>query len=110
MENLQYLVEKVVKFYNKTLQVAKLGGPFTVKDLANMFQDAHFCADIEQLPPVYSPVVHQLQEKYNLLSAPQMLLVSLGDNLRVNQSAMETARKYFDRQVQWLISCKHIVL
>ena len=97
MDSLESLVENVVKFHNKTLQFASLGGPFSLQQLETMFAEAHFCADLVNLPPVYSPVVDQLQEKFTLLQAPHKLLVCLCDNLRVNRESLDRARQLFDR-------------
>jgi len=98
MENLQFMVDEVVNFFNKTLPIANSAGPFSTKDLEVMFAEAHFCTDLLQLPSEYGSVVEQLQEKYNLLLAPQILLQNLADNLRVNQQSMNKARSLFDKQ------------
>ena len=100
MENLQYIVDKTVNFYKRTVLKAKLEGPFTEKDLESMFTEAHFCSDLLSLPPVYQNLVENIQEKYNLLLAPQILLVSLADNLRVNKQSLDKARELFDKEVK----------
>ena len=100
MENLQYIVDKTVNFYKRTVPKAKLGGPFTDKALESMFMEAHFCSDLLSLPPVYQQLVENIQEKYNLLLAPQILFVSLADNLRVNKQSLDKARALFDKEVK----------
>lgn len=100
MENLQYIVDKTVNFYKKTVPKARLGGPFTDKDLECMFTEAHFCADLLNLPPVYQSLVDSIQEKFNLLQAPQILFVGLADNLRVNKQSLDKARALFDKEVK----------
>ena len=99
MESLQTIVDKTVHFYHKTLFTAKLAGPFSDPQLESMFAEAHFCAELGSLPPVYDQVVSGLQERYSLLLAPQMLLTSLADNLRVNRRTLDRARELFDKQV-----------
>ena len=99
MESLQLVVDKTVHFYHKTLFTAKLAGPFSDHQLQAMFAEAHFCAELSSLPPVYGQVVQELQGRYSLLLAPQMLLTSLADNLRVNRRSLDKARQLFDKQV-----------
>ena len=99
METLQHIVDKTVHFYHKTLFTAKLAGPFSDTQLQSMFAEAHFCAELTSLPPVYGRVVTELQERYSLLLAPKMLLTSLADNLRVNRQSLDRARELFDKQV-----------
>jgi len=100
MESLDYMVDKVVNFFEYTLPTSKVGGPFTPSTLQEMFTAAHFCADLasDSLPPSYHPAVEQLQAQFPLLSAAQLLLLSLGDNVRVNRQSMDTARQLHDRQ------------
>jgi len=98
MENLQFMVDEVVNFFAKTLSIAKTGGPFKFDELKLMFAEAHFCADLHQLPQSYGTIVEKLQEKYNLFLAPQILIQSLADNLRVNQQSMKEARTLFDKE------------
>ena len=100
MESLQHVVDKTVHFYHKTLFTAKLAGPFSDHQLQAMFAEAHFCAELSSLPPVYGEVVEELQGRYSLLLAPQILLTSLADNLRVNRRSLDKARQLFDKQVR----------
>ena len=98
--SLQYLVDKVVHFHNRTLPFAKLAGPFTEDQLGRMFAEAHFCADLTLNPAVsenYSPVVRDIRDKYVLELAPETLLMSLADNLKVNKDSLIRARNLFDR-------------
>lgn len=99
MESLQHIVDKTVHFYHKTLFTAQLAGPFSDPQLEAMFAEAHFCAELSSLPPVYGQVVTELQERYSLLLAPQLLLTSLANNLRVNRRSLDKARELFDKQV-----------
>ena len=99
-ESLQYLVDKVVHFHTRTLPFAKLAGPFTEDQLGRMFAEAHFCADLTLNPAVsenYSPVIQDIREKYVLQLAPETLLMSLADNLKVNRESLIRARNLFDR-------------
>ena len=99
-DSLQYLVDKVVHFHTRTLPFAKLAGPFTEEQLGRMFAEAHFCADLTLNPAVsanYSPVVRDIRDKYVLELAPENLLMSLADNLRVNTESLIKARNLFDR-------------
>ena len=100
-ESLQYLVDKVVHFHTRTLPFAKLAGPFTEDQLGRMFAEAHFCADLTLNPAVsenYSPVIQDIREKYVLQLAPETLLMSLADNLKVNRESLIRARNLFDRE------------
>jgi len=99
MDKLNYLVEKVTYFFEVTLQTSKLSGPFSPSKLEEMFTAAHFCTNVAsgKLPPQYHNVVEQLQTQYLLLEAPKLLLLSLGDNIRVNRQAMDTARHLHDQ-------------
>ena len=98
--NLEYLVDKVVHFHTRTLPFSKLAGPFTEDQLGRMFAEAHFCADLTLNPAVsenYSPVVRDIRDKYVLELAPESLLMSLADNLKVNRESLIRARILFDR-------------
>ena len=98
--SLQYLVDKVVHFHTRTLPYAKLAGPFTEDQLGRMFAEAHFCADLTLDPAVsenYSPVIGDITDKYVLELAPETLLMSLADNLKVNKESLIRARNLFDR-------------
>lgn len=98
--SLQYLVDKVVHFHTRTLPHAKLAGPFTEDQLGRMFAEAHFCADLTLDPAVsesYSPVIRDIRDKYVLELAPETLLMSLADNLKVNKESLIRARNLFDR-------------
>ena len=98
--SLQYLVDKVVHFHTRTLPYAKLAGPFTEDQLGRMFAEAHFCADLTLDPAVsenYSPVIGDIRDKYVLELAPETLLMSLADNLKVNKESLIRARNLFDR-------------
>jgi len=106
METLEYLVEKVTEFFLSTLPHSRIGGPFHHIQLQDMFDAAQFCEHVGsgQLPATYSPIVEQLQNQFPLLAASQQLLLSLGDNLKVNRQSMETARRLHDKQVEDLDS------
>ena len=98
--SLQYLVDKAVHFFVRTLKFAKLAGPFTEDQLERMFAEAHFCADLTINPAVsehYSLVVTDIRDKYVLELAPETLLMSLADNLKVNKESLIRARNLFDR-------------
>jgi len=106
MESLEYMVDKVTQFFLSTLPNSRVGGPFSPSQLQDMFTAAHFCADLTSgsLPPSYHQAVEQLQAQFPLLAASQQLLLSLGDNVRVNRQALDTARKLHDKQVDDLDS------
>merc|ERR1712079_206923 len=100
VDSLQYLVDKVVHFHTRTLPFAKLAGPFTDDQLGRMFAEAHFCSDLALNPAVsehYSHVITDIREKYVLELAPETLLMSLADNLKVNKESLIRARNLFDR-------------
>ena len=106
MDTLEYMVDKVTHFFVSTLPHSKVGGPFSPLQLQEMFQAAHFCGDLtsDSLPPSYHTAVKQLQDQFPLLAASQLLLFSLGDNVRVNRQALDTARQLHDKQVNDLDS------
>ena len=98
--SLQYLVDKAVHFFVRTLKFAKLAGPFTEDQLERMFAEAHFCSDLTFNPALsedYHPVVQDLREKFVLETAPDQLLMNLADNLKVNRESLIKARNLFDR-------------
>jgi len=106
METLEYLVDKVTEFFLSTLPYSRVGGPFHHAQLQDMFTAAQFCEHVGsgQLPATYSHAVEQLQNQFPLLAASQQLLLSLGDNLKVNRQAIDTARRLHDKQVEDLDS------
>ena len=71
------MVDKTIHFFGKTIPAAKLGGPFSEKQLQLMFEEAHYCGDLPLLPPAYSRVVEQLQEIFivNLIWSQEFLKV-----------------------------------
>ena len=102
MNSLEHLVEQVVYFFGITLPNSQVKGPFTRSELKLMFNRAHFCGDLinTHLPASYTPTIEKLQNQYPLSIAPKMLLLALGENLRVNFKAMEVACRLHDRQEQ----------
>ena len=100
MNSLEHLVEQVVYFFGITLPNSQVKGPFTRSELKLMFNRAHFCGDLinTHLPASYTPTIEKLQNQYPLSIAPKMLLLALGENLRVNFKAMEVACRLHDRQ------------
>jgi len=106
METLGYLVDKVSEFFLYTLPYSRVGGPFNHEQLQEMFKAAQFCEYVgsDELPGTYMHAVQQLQNQFPLLAAGQKLLLSLGDNLKVNNQSMDTARKIHDKQVEDLDS------
>ena len=98
--SLQYLVDKAVHFFTRTLVRSRLAGPFTEDQLRRMFVEANFCADLTLNPALsdeYYPVVRGLRERYVLELAPEKLLMNLADNLKVNKESLSLARTLFDR-------------
>jgi len=97
-----------VQVDSQTLHLAPEQGwrPLLPLTAVEMFQAAHFCCDLasDSLPPSYHPAVQQLQDQFPLLAASQLLLLSLGDNVRVNRQALDTARQLHDKQVEDLDS------
>ena len=105
--SLQYLVDKAVHFFVRTLKFAKLAGPFTEAQLERMFTEAHFCSDLTFNPALsedYQPIIQNLRERFVLETAPQQLLMNLADNLKVNKESLIKAKNLFDRGVDDLES------
>jgi len=94
------MVDKVTEFFLHTLTYSRVRGPFTTSQLQDMFEAAHFCENVAsgKLPASYQQTVQYLQQQFPLPAASHQLLLSLGDNIRVNREAMDTARKLHDRQ------------
>jgi len=93
----QEIIDKVSRFFLKTLPISKSNGPFSQRQIEDMFAEARFCQALScHLSPNYRPVLDILENKWMLCQAPKILFLTLCDNIRVNSDRIAVAQEIFD--------------
>jgi len=95
--DLEEIIDKVSRFFLQTLPYSKSNGPFSQRQIEDMFAEARFCQALScHLSPNYRPVLDILENKWMLCQAPKILFLTLCDNIRVNSNVIAVAQGIFD--------------